>query len=104
MYVKKTSEVTSLIISLYVDDLFVIGSINYLVKEFKLQMENMFEMSALGKTMFEKMRDKISVRNMKVKEECCEMTIHATCRIGKPFKIGKLPQMNIKWRALTNEQ
>lgn len=45
---KKTGKVTTLIVSLYVDDLLVIRSSDNLVKEFKLHMEKVFEMSNLG--------------------------------------------------------
>lgn len=38
---------TSLIVSLYVDDLLVIESSEASIKDFKQQMENMFEMSDL---------------------------------------------------------
>lgn len=47
LYVKKTSGLTSLIVSLYVDDLLVVGSNEELVMEFKQKMEDMFEMSDL---------------------------------------------------------
>ncbi|KAH1097825.1 hypothetical protein J1N35_014746 [Gossypium stocksii] len=35
----------------------------------------------LVKMMFEKLRYSIRVRSMEVKEECCEMTIHANCEL-----------------------
>lgn len=49
IYGKKTSELTLLIVSLYVDDLLVIGSKEDLVKEFKQKMEDMFDMSDLDR-------------------------------------------------------
>ncbi|KAA3465223.1 laccase-2-like [Gossypium australe] len=45
---------------------------------------------SLGKTRFEKLRNKIGVCSRKANEECCEMTIHATCTFGEPSKIGEL--------------
>lgn len=47
LYIKKTSKVTSLIVSLYVNKWLVIRTSNDLVKDFKLQMEKIFEMSDL---------------------------------------------------------
>ncbi|KAA3481658.1 Integrase, catalytic core [Gossypium australe] len=41
---KKTLYVTSLIVSLYADDLLIIENSKGLVNEFKQKMENMFEM------------------------------------------------------------
>ncbi|KAA3465632.1 laccase-2-like [Gossypium australe] len=48
LYVKKAGNEIFLIISLYVDDLLVIGSNNKLVIVFKDQMQDKFEMSDLG--------------------------------------------------------
>ncbi|KAA3487963.1 Integrase, catalytic core [Gossypium australe] len=48
LYVKKIGNETLLIISLYVDDLLVIGSNNKLVIVFKDQIQEKFEMSDLG--------------------------------------------------------
>lgn len=48
LYVKVMEKVTTLIVSLYVDDLLVIGSSDNLLKEFKVQMKKVFEMSNLG--------------------------------------------------------
>ncbi|XP_071704142.1 uncharacterized protein [Rutidosis leptorrhynchoides] len=48
LYVKQLNSQEVLIISLYVDDLLVIGSNDNLVEEFKKQMKSEFEMSDLG--------------------------------------------------------
>ncbi|KAA3479827.1 Retrovirus-related Pol polyprotein from transposon TNT 1-94 [Gossypium australe] len=48
LYVKKTGNEILFIISLYVDDLLMIGSNNELVILFKYQMQEKFEMSGLG--------------------------------------------------------
>ncbi|KAA3484395.1 laccase-2-like [Gossypium australe] len=44
----------------------------------------------LGKTRFEKLRNKIGVRNIKANEEFCKITNHTTCTFGEPSKIGEL--------------
>ncbi|GJU49502.1 retrovirus-related pol polyprotein from transposon TNT 1-94 [Tanacetum coccineum] len=48
LYIKQFNSKERMIISLYVDDLLVIGSNNHLVKEFKKQMESEFDMSDMG--------------------------------------------------------
>ena len=48
MYVKKLKTEVHLIVSLYVDDLLVIGSDSCSLKQFKQDMENEFEMNDLG--------------------------------------------------------
>lgn len=48
LYIKQFNSQEKLIISLYVDDLLVIGSNDEIVKEFKKQMECEFDMSDLG--------------------------------------------------------
>ncbi|GJU28830.1 retrovirus-related pol polyprotein from transposon TNT 1-94 [Tanacetum coccineum] len=48
LYMKQFNSKERLIISLYVDDLLVIGSNDHLVKEFKKQMESEFDMSNMG--------------------------------------------------------
>ncbi|KAA3469568.1 laccase-2-like [Gossypium australe] len=47
LYVKKLEKATTLIVSLYVDDLLVARNCDDLVKEFKLQMEKMFVITNL---------------------------------------------------------
>ncbi|XP_040956008.1 uncharacterized protein [Gossypium hirsutum] len=48
LYVKKDQEETLLIVSLYVDDLLVIGCKDQLIEDFKKQMQHVFEMTDLG--------------------------------------------------------
>ncbi|KAK5846698.1 hypothetical protein PVK06_002995 [Gossypium arboreum] len=48
LYVKKSEGETLLIVSLYVDDLLVTGSKDELISEFKVQMQEVFEMTDLG--------------------------------------------------------
>nr|GEU56685.1 retrovirus-related Pol polyprotein from transposon TNT 1-94 [Tanacetum cinerariifolium] len=48
LYMKQFNSKEGLIISFYVGDLLVIGSNDYLVKEFKKQMESKFDMSDMG--------------------------------------------------------
>ncbi|KAG8493191.1 hypothetical protein CXB51_010608 [Gossypium anomalum] len=48
LYVKKKGDETQLIVSLYMDDLLVIGGNNRMLADFKGKMEQMFEMSDLG--------------------------------------------------------
>ncbi|GJS47878.1 retrovirus-related pol polyprotein from transposon RE1 [Tanacetum coccineum] len=48
LYIKQFNSQERLIISLYVDDLLVIGSNDHLVKKFKKQMESEFDMSDMG--------------------------------------------------------
>ncbi|GJR14960.1 retrovirus-related pol polyprotein from transposon TNT 1-94 [Tanacetum coccineum] len=48
LYIKQFNSQERLIISLYVDDLLVIGSNDHLVKKFKKQMESEFNMSDMG--------------------------------------------------------
>jgi len=51
LYVKKVDE-DMLVISLYVDDLFVIGSCKEIIDKFKEEMESVFEMTDLRKMAF----------------------------------------------------
>ncbi|WVZ10601.1 hypothetical protein V8G54_015131 [Vigna mungo] len=51
LYIKKVNE-DILMISLYVDDLFVTGSCKEMIEKFKEEMENVFEMTNLGKMTF----------------------------------------------------
>ncbi|KAG8473238.1 hypothetical protein CXB51_035235 [Gossypium anomalum] len=48
LFIKKTKNKTLLIVSLYVDDLLVTGSKGELIDEFKVQMQEVFEMTDLG--------------------------------------------------------
>lgn len=48
LFVKKELKETSLIVSLYLDDMLVIGSCRKLLMEFKMQMQSEFEMFDLG--------------------------------------------------------
>ncbi|KAG8499379.1 hypothetical protein CXB51_005983 [Gossypium anomalum] len=48
LYVKRSQSETLLIVSLYVDDLLVTGSKDELISEFKVQMQEVFEMTDLG--------------------------------------------------------
>lgn len=49
LYLKQDSFGLQLVISLYVDDMLVTGSNEAFVNQFKAKMENLFEMSYLGK-------------------------------------------------------
>lgn len=49
LYVKKSRNKVQLILSLYVDDLLVIGNNSNSLKQFKHDMENEFEKTNLGK-------------------------------------------------------
>nr|KYP62375.1 Retrovirus-related Pol polyprotein from transposon TNT 1-94 [Cajanus cajan] len=51
LYIKKVNE-DILMISLYVDDLFVTGNCKEMIDKFKEEMENVFEMTDLGKMTF----------------------------------------------------
>ena len=63
LYVKNTG-CNLLIISLYVDDLLVIGSNTTLVKEFKDEMQKLFEMTNIGKCLIS-----LEWRSIKINKE-----------------------------------
>ena len=48
LYVRKSTDKVQLIVSLYVDDLFVTGGDEFVVNKFKIDMANEFEMLDLG--------------------------------------------------------
>ncbi|KAG8499226.1 hypothetical protein CXB51_005742 [Gossypium anomalum] len=52
LYVKKSEHENLLIVSLYVDDLLVTGSKEELIDGFKMQMQNIFEMTDLGEMIY----------------------------------------------------